>query len=415
LLEVLEGRTAPALFTVNTFADTVEANRDGSGLDAQGNISLRSAVMATNDRGGDNTIVLSGGTYTLTIAPTGDDDGGHLSIGRGLTNSNVAIDGASDGTTVIDANNLDHAIDVGFFCSATLSQLTIQNGTGTFGGDVGNSGRLTIDGCSITAGTAIFGGGGVFSNGGTLTITNSTVSNNGTTGTWGAGVFAQGATVTLDADTLATNSGDKGAGLFMNGGQATITNSTIAGNSAASTGGGIYNQAATLTLTNDTIANNSATTGGGIYTFGFGASITLTNCTIAGNTCSGPFDAGGGIYQGIGNPTTILKNTIVAGNLADVGPDVDGTITSQGHNLIGNSQDASGIVASDFVGTPDSPIDPMLGPLQDNGGPTQTMALQPGSLAINNGDPNGAPPLDQRGVARDDMPDIGAFEFVPGP
>ena len=58
-VEVLEGRTAPAVFTVNTFDDTVEANRDGSGLDAAGNISLRSAIMATNDRGGDNTVMLS--------------------------------------------------------------------------------------------------------------------------------------------------------------------------------------------------------------------------------------------------------------------------------------------------------------------------------------------------------------------
>jgi len=201
----------------------------------------------------------------------------------------------------------------------------------------------------------------------------------------------------------------------MNGGTATITSSTIANNSASSSGGGIYNQAATLTLTNDTIANNSATAGGGIYTFGFGASITLTNCTIAGNSCTGFNNEGGGIYQGIGNPTTILKNTIVALNTADEGPDIDGAITSQGHNLIGNNKDVSGFAESDFVGTVDNPIDPLLGPLQDNGGPTQTMALQEGSLAIDTGDPDGAPALDQRGFARDSFPDIGAFEFVTAP
>jgi hypothetical protein len=417
LVEVLEGRTAPAVFTVNTFDDTVEANPDGSGLDAAGNTSLRSAIMATNDRGGDNTIMLSAGTYTLTIAPVsgGGDEGGHLNIGRGLTNNNVTINGATDAFTVIDANGLDHAIDVGFFCSATLSHLTIQNGTGTFGGDVGNSGRLTIDSSTITGGTATFGGG-VFSNGGTLTITNSTLANNGTSGTtWGGGLFAQGAAVTLTNDSLVNNSGGIGAGLFMNGGTATITSSTIANNSATTWGGGIYNQAATLTLTNDTIANNSATAGGGIYTFGFGATITLTNCTIAGNSCTGFNNEGGGIYQGIGNPTTILKNTIVALNTADQGPDIDGAITSQGHNLIGNNKDASGFAESDFVGTVDNPIDPLLGPLQDNGGPTQTMALQEGSLAIDNGDPDGAPALDQRGFARDSFPDIGAFEFIAAP
>jgi hypothetical protein len=415
-VEVLEGRTAPAVFTVNTFDDTVEANHDGSGLDAAGNVSLRSAIMATNDLGGDNTILLSAGTYTLTIAPvsSGGDEGGHLNIGRGLTNNNVTINGATDDVTVIDANGLDHAIDVGFFCSATLSHLTIQNGTGTSGGDVANSGRLTIDSCTITGGTAVFGGG-VFSNGGTLTISNSNIAYNGTSGsTWGA-VFAQGAAVTLTNDSLVYNSGVLGGGLFMNGGTATITSSTIANNSVTSWGGGIYNQAATITLTNDTIANNSATAGGGIYTFGFGASITLTNCTIAGNSCTGFFNEGGGIYQGGGNPTTILKNTIVALNTADEGPDIDGAITSQGHNLIGNNKDASGFAESDFVGTVDNPIDPLLGPLQDNGGPTQTMALLEGSLAIDNGDPDGAPALDQRGFARDSFPDIGAFEFIAAP
>jgi hypothetical protein len=416
-LEVLEGRTAPAVFTVNTFDDTVEASRDGSGLDAGGNISLRSAVMATNDLGGDNTIVLSAGTYNLTIAPVqgGGDDGGHLNVGRGLTNSNVTITGATDDVTVIDANSLDHAVDVGFFCSATLSHLTIQNGTGTFGGDVGNSGRLTIDSSIVTGGTATFGGG-VFSNGGTLTITNSTLSYNGTSGTtWGGGLFAQGATVTLTSDSLVSNSGSFGVGLFLNGGTATITGSTIANNFATTWGGGIYNQAGTITLTNDTIANNAANAGGGIYTFGYGAVITLTNCTVAGNSCSGFGNEGGGIYQGMDNPTTILKNTLVALNTADEGPDVHGAITSLGHNLIGNGNDASGFVDSDFVGTADNPIDPLLGPLQDNGGPTQTMALEQGSLAIDNGDPDGAPALDQRGVARDSFPDIGAFEFVPAP
>jgi hypothetical protein len=416
-LEVLEARTAPAVFTVNTFDDTVEASRDGSGLDPAGNISLRSAIMATNDVGGSNTIVLSAGAYTLTIAPvpSGGDEGGHLNIGRGLTNNNVTINGATDDVTIIDANSLDHAIDVGFFCSATLSHLTIQNGTGTNGGDIGDSGRLTIDSSTITGGTATFGGG-VFSNGGTLTITNSTLSNNGTSGTtWGGGLYSGGATVTLANDNLVNNSGSFVAGVYFAGGTATITSSTIANNSASIWGGGIYNQAGTVTLTNATIANNGANVGGGIYTFGGVASITLTNCTIAGNSCTGFGNEGGGIYQGIGNPTTILKNTIVALNTADEGPDIDGAIISQGHNLIGNNKDASGFVASDFVGTVDNPIDPLLGPLQDNGGPTQTMALLQGSLAIDNGDPDGAPALDQRGVARDSFADIGAFEFVPAP
>jgi hypothetical protein len=397
---------------VNTFDDTVEAKRDGSGLDAAGNISLRSAVMATNDLGGSNTIVLSAGTYNLTIPPVpgGGDAGGHLNIGKGLTHNNVTIDGPTAGASLIDANHLDHAIDVGFFSSATLALLTIQNGSGTFGGDVGNSGHLTIDRSALTGGTATFGGG-VFSNGGTLTVTNSTLTNNGTPGTtWGGGLFAQGATVTLTNDSLVDNRGSFGAGLFLNGGTATITGSTIASNSASTWGGGIYNQAGTITLANATIANNAANAGGGIYTFGFGASISLTNCTIVGNACTGSGTEGGGIYQGIGHPTTSLTNTIVAGNAGGEGPDIDGAITSRGHNLIGSNQDAGGFSDTDSVGTAANPLDPLLGPLQDNGGPTPTMALLPGSPALDTGDPAQLGTADQRGVTRAGGVNIGAYQ-----
>src|SRR5690348_6790304 len=92
-VERLEDRTAPAVFHVTTLADTVELARDGSGRDALGNISLRSALMATNDTGGSNTISLPAGTYLLTIAPNGtnDDASGDLNIGRGLVQNNVTI------------------------------------------------------------------------------------------------------------------------------------------------------------------------------------------------------------------------------------------------------------------------------------------------------------------------------------
>jgi hypothetical protein len=119
-----------------------------------------------------------------------------------------------------------------------------------------------------------------------------------------------------------------------------------------------------------------------------------------------------------------VSNSIIAGNLVDftgTGTDVFGDFTSGGHNLIGDGSGSTGFGISgksDQVGTPDNPIDPMLAPLANNGGPTKTRALLAGSPAIDHGDTTIAPPTDQRGVARprdgdgngSQVVDIGAFE-----
>src|SRR5262249_38478256 len=155
----------------------------------------------------------------------------------------------------------------------------------------------------------------------------------------------------------------------------TMTGSTLAGNTAGA-GGGLFNQAS-MTLVNDTIANNTADQGGGINTFGF-CPARLTNRTIWGQPAA---QEGGGIFVGIGDPNVLMKNTLVALNTAVTGPDIQGTVVSQGHNLIGDGTGGSGFTDTDFVGTSDAPIDPLLGPLQDNGGPTQTHRPAPGDPA----------------------------------
>jgi hypothetical protein len=139
--------------------------------------------------------------------------------------------------------------------------------------------------------------------------------------------------------------------------------------------------------------------------------LTLTNATLSGNSAS---ISGGGIFTSTSALVTALRNTIIAGNTAPAAPDVAGTLASQGHNLIGDGTGGSGFAASDLVGTSSNPIDPKLGPLQNNGGPTFTMALLPGSPAIGAGDPTDAPMYDQRGPgfprAVNGKIDIGAFE-----
>ena len=137
----------------------------------------------------------------------------------------------------------------------------------------------------------------------------------------------------------------------------------------------------------------------------------ITNSTISGNSTT---RMGGGIFS---STLAIInvKNSIIAVNSAIVSaPDVSGGFISQGNNLVGARDGSTGFTAvTDHTGTIAGPLDVKLDPagLQNNGGPTQTIALRSGSLAINNADPAAAPARDQRVFVRDGPPDIGAFEF----
>ncbi|MBR8840297.1 MAG: hypothetical protein DSM106950_41480 [Stigonema ocellatum SAG 48.90 = DSM 106950] len=149
-----------------------------------------------------------------------------------------------------------------------------------------------------------------------------------------------------------------------------MENSTIIGNSATQNGGGIYNDySGTLTLLFATVTQNIAANGGGVYQ----KEVPLFYTPNA--------------VRGSNN----LRNTIIAANLTTDGginPDVSGTFTSNGYNLIGDATGSTGFgVTGDIVGTTDNPIDPLLAPLAFNGGSTQTVALLPGSPAIGAADP----------------------------
>ncbi len=151
-----------------------------------------------------------------------------------------------------------------------------------------------------------------------------------------------------------------------------------------------------------------------MYVFRDTSVLTLTACTISGNSAS---TEGGGIdlNASLGYPLGFIGDTIVAGNNAGTGPDVSGIVVDQGSNLIGDGDGARGFTAAgDQVGTATSPIDPLLAPLGDYGGPTQTMALRTGSPAIGKGTTVAGLTADQRGFALDaPRPDIGAFQSDP--
>jgi len=312
-------------------------------------------IQAINDanstQGADEIVLAANATYTLT---TEDND----SNGLPIITSEITITG--NGATITR--------------DAGAPEFRIL--------EIGDGGSLTIDSVTISNGVA-YEGGGIYVDSASLTMINSTVT--GSTSFYGGAIYNDVGSLTLINSTLNGNiSNDDGGGIYTWRGTMTLTNSTVSDNHVPADGGGIYNNSTATTITNSTISLNGAEDGGGIF-----------------------YEAG----------LVTLMNTIVAGNTSsDDGPDIDGPLTTDSsYNLIGNGLDVIGVadgVNGNQVGTNQNPIDPRLGQLQDNGGPTQTMALLDGSPAINAGNDAVAPATDQRGIARPQgaASDIGAYE-----
>ena len=425
----------------------------GGGIDNAGTLTVSGSTLSGNSAAGSGNVSGDGGAIynagTLTVSgstlsgnsATGSPSFGPTGIGGGIYNA---------GTLTVSGSILS---------GNSAGGSDISSGAGS-GGAIANAGTLTVSGSTLSGNQARGGGsGGGISNAGPLTITASTFSGNSASdggaissapyvnvgtmlvsdSTFSSNSATSGGAIYFDTNnrsntfavsdstfagnSVASNSGGGSGGGIYNGsgtlggvGSLTVTGSTFSGNSATGSGGfggggrggGIYN-AGMLSVSNSTFSSNSATfsgssgnaNGGGIYGAGM---VDLTSSTLAGNSTSGN---GGGLYVA---GTVRPRNTILAGNTAARGPDFFGRIASQGHNLIQHpDSNGSGFDSSDLL-----TLDPLLGPLQDNGGPTFTMALLPGSPAIDAGDNTGAPMWDQRGpgFARivNGTIDIGAFE-----
>jgi uncharacterized delta-60 repeat protein len=319
---------------------------------------------------------------------------GHLVIDKNLT-----INGPGATLLSISGNNATNMFNVKSGVMVTLNGMTIRDGRAEYGGAIQNNGALTVSYCTVSGNTAISGGAIFNVNGSILTINSSTVSGNSAAPSHsGGGIFNFGS-ITVSDSAISGNTAYRGGGV-VNTAQcdeygvcydstAHFINSTISGN----TGGGVLNSA---------YCYNGAC-GGGIAHF--------INSAVVGNTTSGIWSVNDG-----GIAVERLWNTILGGN---TGGDISGTIETASHNLIGDPNSSGGIVNGvngNIVG-----VNPLLGPLQNNGGPTMTHALRPGSPAINAGDNcvltengcgdgNPALPTDQRGMPRNGTVDIGAFE-----
>jgi hypothetical protein len=367
---------------------------------AGGGCTLRAAIQEADAASGASTVAVPAGRYRLSIAPLGaagsladnDAGSGDLDISGELT-----ITGAGPATTIVDGAGVDRVFQVGNFANAQLRDMTITGADATGGGasqeiDLGggilNQGSIVVERVALI-GNLADGGGGMFSIPGTTPVVRDSL--------------------------IAANRAYAGGGLRLDAG-GLIVNTTITGNTLLKLPPGETTRKPVSLVV--PLVDEISGWGGGIDNRG-GGDVTIVNSTIAGNHA---LKGGGGLAAGQGYAPIseqvalgrmTLRNTIVAGNTSDAGPVnchvKDQVIASEGHNL-----DSDG---SCFLSAPgDLPkTDPLLDPLADNGGPTQTLALRAGSPAIDAGGSEGCPNHDQRGTRRPvgGACDIGAFEYVP--
>jgi parallel beta-helix repeat protein len=347
--------------------------------------SLRQAVANANAATTADTIIF---TSLFNTAQTITLTTGQLLLTGAAT---TTITGPGANLLSVSGNNASGVFTVNGNASAAFSGLRITGGNDSFGGGLINAGTATVTNCVVDGNTATTGGG--VANGSSLTMVNCTISGNSAID-YAGGINNQSGTAVLIS--------------------CTVTGNSMQGNATTYGGGGLRNGFnGTMTLTDCTVSSNtSATNGGGVENgVDAGNFLFLTNCTISNNVAA---SFGGGINQfGGAGGTATISNSIVAGNTATSGkPDADGTnFVSHGHNLIGKTDGSAGWVSTDLTGTIASPLNPQLGALAANGGPTQTIALLPNSPAINAGNSASAPAADQRGLTRFGNTDIGAFEY----
>jgi CSLREA domain-containing protein len=447
VLDVDPSATAAVVEISGVTVQNGSVGGSGAGLRNRGSLALRDSTFTGNDS------VFSHGGAIQNNPPPADaltvenvtimGNSANNGFGGGIDNrgdatlTNVTVSGNSAGgggggihdfggaMTLIDStvsgNTVNSGSGGGIFLNSN-STLTVDgsavsgNTTPDTGGGVHNEGELTIiNGSTITGNTSALVTGGIhLETGSSMTMANSEVSNNDPEGI----ILDGGSSASVTGSLI---SGNAGSGFNVTG-TLVLSDSLVSNNSVAGNGGGIDVSGGVVTITGSTFSGNSANDGGAIFSNG---TVELTNSTISGNTATGL--GGGGILNNVVADLT-ATNVTVAGNSPDgihsfgsatvtttiVADGCAGTsaITSGGHNLDNDGSCALG-AAGDTTG------DPRLSALADNGGPTQTHALQADSPAIDTADDVNCPLVDQRGVARPvdgDLDgtatcDVGAYEL----
>ncbi|MBV9495282.1 MAG: right-handed parallel beta-helix repeat-containing protein, partial [Acidobacteria bacterium] len=421
--------------TISGLTATRGRASNGGGIVSKGEIvSLNNVTISsstgTSAGGGvaniGGSLTIQSSTISGNTAQSTNGGGGIYNVGGALTVNNSIITSNTSSSLVSRAG----AIAILSTTQPTLitnTQITNNTtpGKGAAMGVKTNAagGTLTIDHSVITGNTATGRGGAFFlyRTGGAITLSNDQISNN-TTNNRGGGLFLYNITAnitisdtTISGNTAPTPAGNGGGIFFYRSAAGTtvlVQRSTISGNTVARAGGGIffYKGSGVLRVENSTIANNtSGTTGGGIFDrgpFGGTAALQIEESTITGNSAA---TSGGNLS--IGAVPTTINNTVIANGTAPTGPDAatGGSNVTMNYSLLENTSGATFAGSGNITG-----VDPNLGPLQDNGGPTFTERPGPGSPLLDAGDPAFVPPpaTDQRGLARvyNGRIDIGSLE-----
>jgi len=376
----------------------------GGAIQNDGILEITDSILSNNNVSIVGGGILNSGILTITTST--------------LSHNNANMGGAiyNDGLLLIKDSILsdNYAAMGGGIKNGNTLTLTNSIVSGNSAGDSGaidNTGTTTIIN-SILSNNSSTGNAGGIHNFDTMTVTSSILSSNESTG-FGGAIYNQYGKLTLTNSTLISNTTDNTGGGVSNSAMMTIMQTTLSGNAAIGQGGGIMNWGA-LEITNSTLSGNEVTApygfvsyGGGIYNSG---TITITNSTITANKAG---TNGGAIYNHQTDGIVALNSSIVSNNPTG-GNCAGGQITDGGYNM-----EDSNTCDFDEANSSYPDTNPILGPLQDNGGPTWTHALLEGSPAIDHGDDFQCPAIDQRGVVRpidgdgDGSPncDIGSYEY----
>ena len=400
------------------------ANGGGGGIyhSNSGSLTISSSRIFSNTSSSSGAGIFNQGKLTLTDVVLSNNRS-TTGAGGGLYNLN---DNVTLANVTISNNKAPHGGGIGNFGVITMTNVIVnfnQAEASDAGGIENQGGRIVWNFGSLSFNQADLAGGGIYnavyqSLAGQIQLNRVTVEHNTAANSSGGGAYNEGS-LTLNNLTMGVNFAKNGGGIFnTSSAQATINNTWIYSNTAQTASGGGINNQGTLNLTASAVTNNSALAlqGGGIYNAG---NATLVNATISDNKT--PSSTGGGLYNTGG--TTDLKNVTVSNNTQPgvhnasgtvtlvntiVDQSCNGTLTSNGHNLETGTTchlNASGDITN---------TNPLLGLLQNNGGPTPSRTIFANGPEIDRGDNGQCPSTDQRGLPRPqgDFCDIGAIESV---
>jgi fibronectin-binding autotransporter adhesin len=387
--------------TAASTVDYAEGGYGGAVYSDEGSAAISASTFSAN-------------TVTGGAAADGDTHGGEGGYGGGV----YLEDGAATITaSTIGANTVIAGADASgseYGRPGDGGGLYAEDGLLELSGDTVTGNSLPQDAAAKRGGY----GAGVYTEEGVATISQSVISENQAPDGYGAGIYTEDGSTSVNQTTVSADvaANGEGGGIYAEDGRLALNQSTIGPGDSADYGGGLYHEYGPAELTNTTIAGNTASEdGGGMYNEGV---ADLANVSLVGNTAQSA-DGGGNLY--LEDNTLTLHDSLIA---AGVSPTSGGNCAFDGKSAViashgYNAEDSNQCTLGGPGDVVDAKLD--LGPLANNGGPTQTIALGAGSQAIDAGDPSGCTdaegnPLtvDQRGVSRPQGPrcDIGAYEVV---